>query len=421
MNDRKIIVFGAGAEGRKALLRIGEERIFYFVDNNVDLQGSYFHSKKVLSLEELLNILQTEDYRIIISSQKYYHDISNQLHDVGIDDATSISRFLVEDAFQNKENGHRILLMNTHAGINIGDQLITEGELIFFNKFLPDFSIIELPADIIYEELALIKEFTLEDDIIAISGGGYMGSLWMSYGEDNVRSIANAFPQNRIIIMPQSVFFEDSKEGEIEYRNSIDIYSKHSKLYFCAREKRTFDTVVKMLNKKDKTYLIPDMAILLSAAKTQERENVGICLRGDKEKILSESFCKQLSNYIESEVVTIDMLADNYIGIHNRKQIVSRMILQVSKLKYVITDRLHCMILCAITGTPCIAFDNLTGKVSGVYDWIKSNEYIHVLSDFDTVFDLIKKYENESTLYQYDNSDLFPQYEKLARIIDGSK
>ena len=36
----------------------------------------------------------------------------------------------------------------------------------------------------------------------------------------------------------------------------------------------------------------------------------------------------------------------------------------------VITDRLHAVIFCIITNTPCIAFDNATHKVSGVCDFL---------------------------------------------------
>ena len=51
-----------------------------------------------------------------------------------------------------------------------------------------------------------------------------------------------------------------------------------------------------------------------------------------------------------------------------------KIIKQFSKSKLVVTDRLHGMILSVITGTNCIAFDNSSGKVSGVYDTIKDDD-----------------------------------------------
>ena len=36
-----------------------------------------------------------------------------------------------------------------------------------------------------------------------------------------------------------------------------------------------------------------------------------------------------------------------------------------------VTDRLHGMIFSVVTGTPCIALDNVSGKVRGVHAWIE--------------------------------------------------
>ena len=49
------------------------------------------------------------------------------------------------------------------------------------------------------------------------------------------------------------------------------------------------------------------------------------------------------------------------------------------------------MIFAYITGTPCYVFDNLSHKVSGVYEWIKDCGYIKYCENTnikDTVFSL---------------------------------
>lgn len=405
MKDEKIIIFGAGVEGDKTLDRVGEERVSFFVDNNVELQGNFFRSKRVVSPEKLCNEYQPESYKVLISSPQYYSEIREQLDAMGIHDALSTTRFLIDEAFDGSHNVHRIILMNTHSGINVGDQLITEGELVFFEQFFPEYSIVELPADLIYEDILYIKELVNLNDCIAISGGGYMGSLWHYYGEDNVRSIIRTFPDNRIVIMPQSIFFEDSQYGRREYQISKEIYSSHRDLYICAREGKTYDLVEKMLNNRERVRLVPDMALILNRVKDAKRDRVGVCIRCDKEGILPESSRDEVTASITSEIVFFDMLADRYIGIQKRKTTVESYITMVARFKYVITDRLHCMILCVITGTPCIAFDNLTRKVSGVYEWILNNKYIHIANDIETVKELIEFYETNSEHYLY-NMDL---------------
>ena len=47
------------------------------------------------------------------------------------------------------------------------------------------------------------------------------------------------------------------------------------------------------------------------------------------------------------------------------------------RARLVITDRLHGMIFAAITGTPCIALNNSSGKVEGVWSlWLRHLDYV---------------------------------------------
>lgn len=412
-----IVIFGAGYDGKLALERIGVERVSCFVDNNNALHGSYIGSKRVISFDELLNLYKSEKCRVVIPSKKYFSEIYEQLCAAGIEDAISVTSFLISDAFNEGGNENRILLMNTHAGTNIGDQLISVAEHAFFKEYLPEYTIVELPADLIDEDISAIKRNVYDNDIIAITGGGYMGSLWKSYGEDNVRNIIDAFPNNHIIVMPQSVYFEETPEGKSEYIQSKGYYNKHAFFKICAREKRTYNLIENMMEKRNRVFLIPDMAELLDESESQKhREMVGICLRNDKESIFSSQEKEEITSCVREKIDIFDMHAQKYVGIHERNNIVSAMIERVSGFKYVITDRLHCMILCAITGTPCIAFDNLSGKVHGVYEWIKSNEYIKTVDDIETAKKMVDIFENNSKSFFYDRSSVLPFYATLASL-----
>ena len=55
-----------------------------------------------------------------------------------------------------------------------------------------------------------------------------------------------------------------------------------------------------------------------------------------------------------------------------------------SKTGIAITDRLHGMIFCAITRTPCVAINNKNGKVKGVYErWLSRLNYIKLVDDYN--------------------------------------
>ena len=334
-----------------------------------------------------------------------------------IRDAVSVNQFLIDYAFSNSKSEKRILLMNTHAGINIGDQLISEAEIVFFHKYLPDYSIVELPADLIDEDIELIRNKVINSDIIAISGGGYMGSLWKGYGEDNVRKIIKTFPNNRIIVMTQSVYFEDTPDGKHEYEISKHYYNSHENLFICTREKRSQEVVSNLMEKKDKVLLIPDMALLLNESKINiDRQGVGICFRNDKESILSESQKAEVTSHIDDDIISFDMYTEDYVGISSRKAVVMDMLDEISHLRYVVTDRLHCMIICFITGTPCIAFDNISGKVSGVYEWVKNNPYVKIAYRIEDAVKYITSFENCTDNYIYDQNAILPMFEKLVKF-----
>ena len=54
-------------------------------------------------------------------------------------------------------------------------------------------------------------------------------------------------------------------------------------------------------------------------------------------------------------------------------------------MRSLITDRIHGMLFAAVTGTPCIALDNVSKKVSGAYEWIQYLDYIQ-FKDEEAVF-----------------------------------
>ena len=62
-------------------------------------------------------------------------------------------------------------------------------------------------------------------------------------------------------------------------------------------------------------------------------------------------------------VELIDTVLDKSVTKRERQDEVSKILNTISKAELLITDRLHAMIMAVITGTPCIAFDNLSKKL----------------------------------------------------------
>ena len=74
------------------------------------------------------------------------------------------------------------------------------------------------------------------------------------------------------------------------------------------------------------------------------------------------------------------MHSDKEILSNGERAAIKRKIKEISGAELVITDALHCVIICAITGTRCLAIDNVSHKISNTYKWIEDLKYIRCLS-----------------------------------------
>ncbi len=414
---KRIIIFGAGTEGRNLLKKIDRNDVDFFVDNNNALSGKRIDGIKVIPFNTLMSLYDCEKHIIIISAEGFFDEIRNQLEDVGIREYVKLSHFLLEKKM-TKKTKRRILLANTHMGTNIGDHLITLAELDFFEKYLSDYEIIELTASEIDERFDEIRDYISADDIIAISGGGYMGSLWPIYGEYNVRRIVSELPDNQIIIMPQSIYYDDTEEDKEQLQISRKIYLSHKRLSVCIRESDRLSYIKSLFGNKINCKAYPDMVFSMERKEySLVRNGIGVCFRADKESVMAEEKKQEIINYLDDEVIFFDMHSDIPVIGSERSECVKKYINMIAGLRYVITDRLHCMLICMITGTPCIAFDNLTGKVSGVYQWMDESRYISVVNSVQEVVEYIGRYSgNENNKWcSWDNA--YKKFEDLAKDI----
>ena len=71
-----------------------------------------------------------------------------------------------------------------------------------------------------------------------------------------------------------------------------------------------------------------------------------------------------------------------YIGKANREFVVDKKIQEIASYKYVVTDRLHGMILCYITGTPCLVISKYNHKIKSFYNtWFRDVQYIRFVNN----------------------------------------
>ena len=325
---------------------------------------------------------------------------------------------------KNSVNQKRLIDFLTPNHGNIGDQAIAMCEIRFLKEHFSGHQIIEIPTVCWDSAKKKIIPPLQPEECILVHGGGFLGTLWMgSGGEPGFREILQVFSTNRIIVFPQSVFFSDDKFGRMQMAISREIYQRHSNLSICVREENSYKCIGKNRLLKDlkQCILMPDIVTYFKKdfSKYTRNNEVLLCLRNDKEKILARDMEKQIEDTLlnmgisfshTDTVVPYKMFADR------REEEVLKKMREFAQSRMVITDRLHGMILAAVTATPCLFIDNCSKKVSGSYEWLKNLEYIRPFENIQNMQVFIRE-TADKTIYHYDNTYLQPYYEKLADVI----
>lgn len=318
---------------------------------------------------------------------------------------------LLKDTNEEK----RIILFCTPEHGNLGDHAIAIAQHKFLKENYPEIKVIEITSNFYLKKKEKIKKLIKNEDILIISGGGFLGSLWLNE-EDIVRDIIKNFTENKIIIFPQTIFFEKNDFGKNELEKSKEIYRKHENLYITVRDKNSVYEAWKLIDKQENILYVPDIVLYLENIKFQQEikkdTDILICLRKDKEKVIDNkigNIILELKNRYSLKYT--DTVINSFILPDKRKEYVEEKILEFVNSKIVITDRLHGMIFAFLTKTPCIALNNSSGKVLGVYEWIKECGYIKVINDIEEIPKLI-----EILLKQKINGKNLNMKERFQRI-----
>ncbi|MEQ8154207.1 MAG: polysaccharide pyruvyl transferase family protein [Clostridiaceae bacterium] len=321
--------------------------------------------------------------------------------------------------FKGRKQQVAILIGSPEHG-NIGDHAISLAEIEFLKEYYPGLHIVEITGQHFRKDTVGIMKRVKSNDIIFVTGGGFLGNLWM-VEEGMVRKVIQVFPNNPIIIFPQTIYFNSDETGKMEQKKSKEIYENHKNLCICLRDKKSYDFIKTEFNKVSKSLFTPDIVTYLNMSKPiLKRNRVLLCFRTDKERVLSDEQLKEIEQLLYSRNLSYtytSTVVDYGIKITDRKSEIEKKINEFKESRIVITDRLHGMLFAAITGTPCIALDNLSGKVRGVYQWIKYLNYIKFVEDWgqiDKNIGEILKF-NECS---YENVELKYKFEKLSKQIN---
>lgn len=268
---------------------------------------------------------------------------------------------------------------------NLGDTLIWEGTKCFL-KTLP-YKCLYSTDIYFYVERSLSK-----DIIILLQGGGNFGDLYREH-TDFRKKIIETYPENRIIILPQSVHYDNS----LLIQEDAAFYALHKNVIICARDDYSYNFLKS--NFRNTILLVPDMAFFIDLSKYRIPQSKGKILylrRFDKEFYKENQYrdipkTAEVADWptIQRNMIKYKLIDRAFypvkflfwmLGYKYKKQVEDfkrdkfyrRSYVQIgvnfiSRYSLVYTTRLHVMILSILLNKTVVLLENSTGKLGHFY------------------------------------------------------
>jgi exopolysaccharide biosynthesis predicted pyruvyltransferase EpsI/glycosyltransferase involved in cell wall biosynthesis len=370
---------------KKSLSEVNDKRYFYKQINRV--------STKLLMISKYYGML-----RGIMIALQCICLASRKLTILGVFITNMINKSnKIHETFQyNKAKifvKKRLFLIGSEDFWNLGDHHIAISEIEYLQDILPDYAIVEITASQYFAVNRLLPFIIKKKDLVCLHGGGNIGNYYM-VAEQIRRDFLNKFPKNEKVIFPQTIHYDYSEAGRVELATDQSIINKSKNLTLCLREHLSYELAKKYFNCN--VILAPDIVLYSNYIKKFNYNRIGatVILRTDVEGILSqqdkqliEKVVKQYAN--DAQYIDTQLIVD--INVYDRKEVVEEYVSKIAKSEFVITDRLHGMVFCAITQTPCIVLPNYNHKVAGVYEWISNLDYIIMINTMSELEGAVNK------------------------------
>ena len=310
----------------------------------------------------------------------------------------------------------RIFIVATPVHGNLGDHAIVYAEQRYFEKQGKRDSVVEID-NITWSTFAdrIVKRIR-KPDIVIIDGGGNLGTLWPNE-DDKISDIISRFKGNEIIVFPQTCFYDKSLSANARLERNKQVYANAENLTIMFRDRASFDFALANFPGINAVYT-KDIVLTIDNAPNRElrdRKGILFCLRSDKERALPETVRSEITNFLKNNRIafteTTTVIPKRVIS-RTRKRELFKKWDEFASSRLVVTDRLHGMIFAAITQTPCIALDNVSGKVGGTYEFIKDLPYIRFLKNTEEIIPCIQEvfakavFDRKNSEFRIQNSEL---------------
>ncbi|MDG2035169.1 MAG: polysaccharide pyruvyl transferase family protein [Pseudomonadales bacterium] len=261
---------------------------------------------------------------------------------------------------------------------NIGDLLIDLGT----EKFINDCNATCLERYSAFDINRLKNKQAASSTVLLLHGGGNFGDLYPIHQQLRL-DIINQYPDNPIIILPQSVHYQDISA----LINDAKFINRHQKLTVCLRDQPSYDLINAHVD-ADKLLLLPDMASSLVESFPYQPNAMLDRLLFRRNDIESTQASTPTSSFDWSNLVSkLDnrklklakrLLKNNHKLLHRyyghklhinlRNKLIHLAVNHFQQHQTIDTDRLHGMILSQLLQIPTVMHDNSYGKNRRYFD-----------------------------------------------------
>jgi pyruvyl transferase EpsO len=279
------------------------------------------------------------------------------------------------DNFNEHLYKKKVVFVDYPMHLNVGDLLIAKGTEELFD--ILDVTVLDRLCVRNYQRL--MKRKLGNDVVIVLHGGGNFGDLYPHH-QTLREEMIKAFPNNKILIMPQSVHYNDMKNLEA----NMNLFKHHKNLFMYVRDEYSYEVMAPYFE-DDKLKQLPDMAFVAVStfSKCSEKADENKVLKLSRRDIEASSDCCEENTFDWDDIFTtqdykiynfsrfltrlenklsLNLKADLLWKIYS-ENVIKRAVNIFNQYQTVDTDRLHGMILTLLLEKNVIMRDNSYGKL----------------------------------------------------------
>lgn len=327
-------------------------------------------------------------------------------------------RKYIKNKYQIKKKVRNVVIFGTPNHGNLGDYAIYFAEKQLFAKYLPDSNIFGVNMTDFQHEVRALSGLLQKEDLLVLTGGGNLGNQYMD-DEKIRRETIIRFPDNRIVLFPQTMYFTEDAEGREEEKKTAKIYGGHKDLWLTARDEQSCRKMEQLFHQKIR--LLPDVVLTWKGRSWPDKKGALLVLRSDVEGVLDPEQRKILKEMLQPSYAFVEE-TDTVIEVGNDLACLDtelqKKLEQIGKAALVVTDRLHGMIFAALMQTPCLVLSNYNHKVEETYKWLQDLDYVKYVADWNGLPKALEEIQLKDCRYRADKAE--EEYEKFMRdMING--